>query len=101
FSVACRSNGVCKGLWGAVGRDDLVVDPRFATNPSRVAHREEVVGTLSEIFRTESCEHWITLLEAHDIPACRVNRLEEILAHPQLRANGLIAEHQDPVRERR
>src|SRR5262249_56989687 len=52
------------------------------------------------IFRGGSCEHWITLLERHDIPACRVNRLEEILAHPQIAANGLVAEHEDPVRGR-
>jgi crotonobetainyl-CoA:carnitine CoA-transferase CaiB-like acyl-CoA transferase len=100
FIVACLTNAFYKRLCAALGRDDLLVDPRFATNPSRVAHREEVVGTLSEIFRTESCEHWITLLETHDIPACRVNRLEEILAHPQIAANGLIAEHEDPVRGR-
>ena len=39
-------------------------------------------------------------MERHDIPACRVNRLEEILAHPQIVANGLLAEHEDPVRGR-
>src|SRR5262249_56725557 len=49
---------------------------------------------------TGTCEHWIALLEAHDIPACRVNRLEEILAHPQIAANGLLVEHEDPVRGR-
>src|SRR5262249_20566406 len=58
------------------------------------------VQILSEVFRTGTCEHWIALLEAHDIPACRVNRLEEILAHPQIAANGLLAEHEDPVRGR-
>jgi crotonobetainyl-CoA:carnitine CoA-transferase CaiB-like acyl-CoA transferase len=100
FIVACLTNAFYKRLCAALGRDDLLTDPRFATNPSRVEHREEVVRTLSEIFRGGSCEHWITLLEAHDIPACRVNRLEEILAHPQIAANGLIAEHEDPVRGR-
>jgi len=55
---------------------------------------------LSEIFRTETCEHWIELLERHDIPVCRVNRLEDILDHPQIAANGLVVEHEDPVRGR-
>ena len=55
---------------------------------------------LSEIFRTETCEYWIELLERHDIPVCRVNRLEDILDHPQIAANGLIVEHEDPVRGR-
>jgi crotonobetainyl-CoA:carnitine CoA-transferase CaiB-like acyl-CoA transferase len=100
FIVACLTNAFYKRLCAALGRDDLLTDPRFATNPSRVAHREEIVGVLSEIFRADTCEHWIALMERHDIPACRVNRLEEILAHPQLVANGLLAEHEDPVRGR-
>src|SRR5262249_44715090 len=89
FIVASLANAFDKGQSAALGRDGLLTDPRFAINPSRDAHREEVVQTLSEIFRTGACEHWIALLEAHDIPACRVNRLEEILAHPQIAANGL------------
>jgi crotonobetainyl-CoA:carnitine CoA-transferase CaiB-like acyl-CoA transferase len=100
FVVACLTNAFYKRLCAALGRDDLLTDPRFATNPSRVQHREEVVRVLSEIFRTETCEHWIDLLERHDIPVCRVNRLEDILAHPQIAANGLVVEHEDPVRGR-
>jgi crotonobetainyl-CoA:carnitine CoA-transferase CaiB-like acyl-CoA transferase len=100
FVVACLTNAFYKRLCAALGRDDLLTDPRFATNPSRVQHREEVVRVLSEIFRTETCEHWIALLEGHDIPVCRVNRLEDILGHPQIAANGLVVEHEDPVRGR-
>ena len=96
FIVACLTNAFFKRLCAALGREDLLNDPRFATNPARVEHREEVVGVLSEIFRTDTCEHWIALLEQHDIPACRVNRLDEILAHPQIAANGLIQSTRTP-----
>jgi crotonobetainyl-CoA:carnitine CoA-transferase CaiB-like acyl-CoA transferase len=98
FIVACLTNAFYKRLAAALGRDDLLTDPRFATNPSRVEHREHVVGVLSEIFKTESVAHWIELLERHDIPTCRVNRLEDILEHPQIAANGLIVEHEDAKR---
>ena len=100
FIVACLTNAFYKRLATALGRDDLLTDPRFATNPSRVRHRAEVVGALSEIFRSNTCDHWIALLEANDIPTCRVNTLDEILAHPQVAANGLIVEHTDGVRGR-
>src|SRR5262249_51019780 len=100
FIVACLTNAFYKRLCAALGRDDLLTDPRFATNPSRVAHREDVVRVLSELSRTEPGEHGTAPPEQHDTPACRVNRLEEILAHPQIAANGLVAEHEDPVRGR-
>jgi formyl-CoA transferase/CoA:oxalate CoA-transferase len=90
FIVACLTNAFYKRLATALGRDDLLTDPRFATNPSRCEHREVVVGVLSEIFRQQTCDHWIALLEANDIPTCRVNSLDEILDHPQIAANGLV-----------
>ena len=100
FIVACLTNAFYKRLATALGRDDLLTDPRFATNPSRCEHREEVVGVLSEIFRRETCEHWIALLEANDIPTCRVNTLDEILAHPQIAVNGLVVERETGVHGR-
>jgi crotonobetainyl-CoA:carnitine CoA-transferase CaiB-like acyl-CoA transferase len=54
-----------------------------------------VVALLSDIFRTRGRDHWIALLEAHDIPACRVNMLDDVLAHPQAAANGLVVERTD------
>jgi len=94
FIVACLTNAFFKRLAAAIGREDLLADPRFATNDLRVKHRAEIVPLLSEVFRTRETEHWIALLEAEDIPVCRVNRLEDILAHPQIEANGLVVERE-------
>ena len=96
FIVACLTNAFFKRLAAALGREDLLADPRFATNDLRVRHRTEIVPILSEIFRTREVEHWIALLEAQDIPTCRVNALEDILAHPQIAANGLVVERESP-----
>jgi crotonobetainyl-CoA:carnitine CoA-transferase CaiB-like acyl-CoA transferase len=98
FIVACLTNAFFKRLCAALGREDLLADPRFATNDARVKHRAGIVPLLSEIFRTRDVEHWIALLEANDIPTCRVNRLEDILAHPQVAANGLVETRTDARR---
>ena len=98
FVVACLTNAFYKRLATALGRDDLLNDPRFATNPSRVKHRAHVVGVLSDIFRQNTCDHWIALLEANDIPTCRVNRLEDALHSEQVAENGLVVAREDPKR---
>ncbi len=98
FIVACLTNAFFKRLCVALGREDWLSDPTMATNPARVARREEVVSTLSDIFRQNTCEHWITLLEQHDIPSCKVMPLHEILADPQVAANGLVHSFDDPTR---
>ena len=100
FIVACLTNAFFKRLCTAIGREDLVADPRFATNDLRVRHRDEIVPILSELFRARDCADWIALLESHDIPACRVNSLDDILGHAQIAANGTIAERTDERRGR-
>jgi CoA:oxalate CoA-transferase len=63
-----------------------------------VEHRGHVVGVLSEIFRQNTVDHWLALCETNDIPACRVNRLEDALHSEQIKVNGLVVERDDPKR---
>ena len=58
-------------------------------------HRAHVVGVLSDIFKQNTCDHWIALLEANDIPTCRVNKLEDVLHSEQIKENGLVVEKTD------
>jgi crotonobetainyl-CoA:carnitine CoA-transferase CaiB-like acyl-CoA transferase len=71
---------------------DVACDPRFATSPLRVAHRMEMVAVLTEVFRTRSTEHWLGELHAVDILCSRVATYEDVLRHPQVTANAMIAE---------
>jgi len=98
FIVACLTNAFFKRLCVALGREEWLNDPRLATNPARVERRAEVVGILSDIFKRNTCDHWIALLEQHDIPSCKVMPLHEILYHPQVVENDLVHAHTDPVR---
>jgi crotonobetainyl-CoA:carnitine CoA-transferase CaiB-like acyl-CoA transferase len=95
FVVACLTNAFFNRLCTALGREDLLQDARFASNRRRIEHRAEIVALLTEVFRTRDRDHWIDLLEGHDIPACRVNMLDEVLAHPQVTENALVVSRTD------
>jgi crotonobetainyl-CoA:carnitine CoA-transferase CaiB-like acyl-CoA transferase len=97
FIVACLTQAFWKRLAPAIGREDLLEHPHFQNMRDRVQHRAEVVATLGEVFAKRDVEEWIALLEESDIPTCRVNRLEEILSHPQIAANGAVVENDHPV----
>ena len=45
FILGCANQGLWERTCRAIGREDLLEDPRFTTNTDRVAHREECVGT--------------------------------------------------------
>jgi crotonobetainyl-CoA:carnitine CoA-transferase CaiB-like acyl-CoA transferase len=54
---------------------DLPADPRFATNPDRVAHRDELSALLSGRFATRTAAAWFALLTPLGVPCGPVNDL--------------------------
>jgi crotonobetainyl-CoA:carnitine CoA-transferase CaiB-like acyl-CoA transferase len=74
----------------AVGRPDLVDDPRFATAQARTANRADGIGVLDVIFGAHSMEHWHAVLK--DIEGVWAPALspDEVLEDPQVRANGYL-----------
>jgi crotonobetainyl-CoA:carnitine CoA-transferase CaiB-like acyl-CoA transferase len=100
FIVACLSNAFFKRLCKALGREDLLDNPKFATNTARCKHREEVINFLQDIFRTNTRDHWINLCVEFDIPSCRVNGLKELFEMEQLKAIGSVAQWEHPTHGR-
>jgi crotonobetainyl-CoA:carnitine CoA-transferase CaiB-like acyl-CoA transferase len=70
----------------------LVDDPRFATSPDRVAHRPALVEALTQVFVTRSTGDWIERLRAADILCAKVADYHDVVAHPQVDANGMLAQ---------
>ncbi|MTD54418.1 CaiB/BaiF CoA transferase family protein [Amycolatopsis pithecellobii] len=67
-------------------RPELVADPRFVTNPERVAHDADLASILESVFATHSAEDVAGLLDAAGIANARLRTPEELTRHPQLQA---------------
>ncbi|MGH9349294.1 MAG: CaiB/BaiF CoA transferase family protein [Vicinamibacterales bacterium] len=67
-----------------LGRPELFADPRFASNPDRVRHRDELERLINETLGAHSSARIIGLLEEAGIACARMNTVEEFLAHAQL-----------------
>jgi crotonobetainyl-CoA:carnitine CoA-transferase CaiB-like acyl-CoA transferase len=74
----------------AANAPELAADPRFATNPARVTHRETLVPLLDGIMRTRTSQAWITLLEAAGVPCGPINRFPDLETHEQILARGIL-----------
>ncbi|MEG2490271.1 MAG: CoA transferase, partial [Aurantimicrobium sp.] len=60
-----------------LGVEQLATDPRFADNPSRATHREQLRELLEEVLMTKPGAHWVELLSAQGVPSGLVNTLPE------------------------
>jgi crotonobetainyl-CoA:carnitine CoA-transferase CaiB-like acyl-CoA transferase len=89
FVVAVGNDAQWRRLCAAVGADALGADPRLATNPGRVEHREMVAGALADLFRTAPAEHWLARMEEAGVPCAPVQTVGEALRDPALTEHGV------------
>ena len=73
-----------------LGCEHLVDDPRFATNPDRVAHRDELEAELVARLRERDTADWRARLAAAGVPAAPVADVADVVASPQTEALGLL-----------
>ncbi|MBR8194007.1 CoA transferase [Burkholderia vietnamiensis] len=87
--VAVGNDGQFRKFVEAGGRPELALDERFATNPSRVRHRDTLVPILAEMVKTRGKTDWIAALEAAGVPCGPINELDEVFANEQVVARGM------------
>ena len=80
----------------ALGREEWVDDPRFATMGQRLRNRDELRGTVAERLLDEPAEEWTRRLLAEKVPAGPVLDYLQAVADPQVRHRGLIVEVDHP-----
>jgi crotonobetainyl-CoA:carnitine CoA-transferase CaiB-like acyl-CoA transferase len=73
-----------------VGRPDLVADPRYATMESRRANARALVAELDAMFLTQPREHWLSRMRERGLWVGPINRVDDLLADEQVRANGYL-----------
>ncbi len=96
INVAVGSEGIWSRFVEAIGAPHLAADPRFRTNPDRVAHRSELIALLDPIFATRSTAGWVTALEQAGVPAGPIYQLSDIFGDPQVRHREMMQEIDHP-----
>jgi len=91
FLLACGNNVFFNKLCIAVDRIDLLDDPRWNDAPWGIApeHFEEMTGILAHHFGAKPVAHWLSALDAADIPVAPVLTRDQFLDHPQVVHNGI------------
>jgi formyl-CoA transferase/CoA:oxalate CoA-transferase len=73
-----------------LGTPELVDDPRFRTNPDRVANRDELGRLLEDRLATDTTARWHERLTAAGVPVAPVADVADIVAAPQTEALGML-----------
>ncbi len=97
ITVAVGTERLWERFCGVLGvADTLMVDPRFATNPQRNQHRDELIALLEEIMGTRDADEWLDDFVDNDIPSGPINFPDQTLTDEHLVARGMIVELEHP-----
>lgn len=71
------------------GQPQWAVDPRFATNKQRVAHRAELIPLIRQATVFKTTAEWVMALEGAGVPCGPINDVAQVFADPQVQFRGL------------
>jgi crotonobetainyl-CoA:carnitine CoA-transferase CaiB-like acyl-CoA transferase len=87
--LAVGNDGQFRRFCAIAGLDDMADDPRFATNPARVANRDALTARITEATRRFSRDTLLARLEAEGVPAGPINTVAQAFADPQIVHRGM------------
>lgn len=78
-----------EGLVKAVGRTDLLKEPKFATRKDRWEHHYEIVGILRDEFRKQPRNFWLEALDENGVASGPIYTADEVFQDPQVQHMGM------------
>src|SRR5712664_2017952 len=74
----------------AIGRTDLLTDPRFSDPAKLTANMPQLTAILDEVFGAQPMAHWYEVFNGVHVTFGAVRGPEEVIDDPQLRPNGIV-----------
>ncbi|MFQ5524710.1 MAG: CaiB/BaiF CoA transferase family protein [Thermoanaerobaculia bacterium] len=90
--IGGNGDSIFRRLMRAAGRPEMAEDERFADNPGRVEHQQEVDGAIAEWTSHLTVEGVLAKLEEAGVPAGPIYSVEEMVKDPHFQARGLFEE---------
>ena len=92
LTVAAGNDKLFRNLCKALGKEELIVDPRFTDNSQRIIHRQELVAMIEQVLLTKTRDDWIRILIQADVPTGPVYSMSELFSDPQVKDRKMLVE---------
>jgi crotonobetainyl-CoA:carnitine CoA-transferase CaiB-like acyl-CoA transferase len=92
YFAGVQTEGHFDNFCRAIGRPDLLEDPRFGTLEARMANTRDCISALDEIFAERDLAEWQKVLERLSTPWTVIQTAGEAATDPQVTANQFMTE---------
>jgi CoA:oxalate CoA-transferase len=95
--VAAGNDNLWAKYCKVLGREELIKDERFVTNPLRNKNYSELRPMIAEEMMKKTTEEWKKILVDGGVPSGPINNVEMIVNDEQIIARNMIQEVEHPV----
>jgi crotonobetainyl-CoA:carnitine CoA-transferase CaiB-like acyl-CoA transferase len=97
INLGAANERLFRRLCDVLGHPRWIELPEFADSTARVRNRQQLTDRIEAITAGETCDHWLTLLEANDIPCGPINDYASVFTDPQVVAREMVVETDHPT----
>jgi crotonobetainyl-CoA:carnitine CoA-transferase CaiB-like acyl-CoA transferase len=95
--IAAQVDDAWKRFAQLIGGDALAADQRFHHADGRNQNRVEILALAKAWVSQRTVAECLSALDAIDVPSAKVQRIDEVLADPQIIARNMVIEQDHPV----
>jgi len=95
ISISASIQNMAERLFRAIGRADMIDDPRFRTNSDRVKNIDECDRPVAEFIKARTLAEGLAIFEAAEVTAAPVYDIDQFIADPHVRAREIVTELPD------
>jgi crotonobetainyl-CoA:carnitine CoA-transferase CaiB-like acyl-CoA transferase len=95
IAISASIQAMAERLFRAIGRADMIDDPRFRTNTDRVRNIDACDGAVAEFIAARPLEENMQIFQQADVTATPVYEIDQLLDDPHVQARGVLVEAPD------
>jgi crotonobetainyl-CoA:carnitine CoA-transferase CaiB-like acyl-CoA transferase len=95
IAISASIQAMAERLFRAIGRSDMIDDPRFRTNTDRVRNIDACDGVVAAWIAERTLAENMAVFEAAEVTATPIYEIDQLLDDPHVQARGVLVEAPD------
>jgi crotonobetainyl-CoA:carnitine CoA-transferase CaiB-like acyl-CoA transferase len=95
IGISASIQAMAERLFRAIGREDMIADPRFRTNTDRVRNAEACEAPIVEFIAARTLDENMAVFEAAEVTASPVYDIDQFLADPHVTEREIVVDMPD------
>jgi crotonobetainyl-CoA:carnitine CoA-transferase CaiB-like acyl-CoA transferase len=95
IAISASIQQMAERVFRAIGKPEMIDDPRFRTNTDRVRNIDACDGAVADFIRARPLVENMAIFEAAEVTAIPVYEIDQLVADPHVQERGVLVEAPD------